>query len=424
MVQLKEFRWVQPSLGPRDLLQAIESAISVEAIETAIQQSNSQHQRERALPTPLVVALVIALNVWGQDSIIDVLKNLVAGLSQQWIRLGQRWRVPSKSSISEARQRVGPQVMSRLFHRLVRPLATPETPGAFLGGLRLMAVDGSVFDLPDTQENARVFGYPGSRRGTRAAFPKARLVFLVEAGTHVFCDALISPYRRHERLQVRRLLRSVNAGMLLMWDRGLHSFRMVHEALATGAHYLGRVPANVKFEVVKPLDDGSYLSWIAPDRKSRKQGIQRIQVRVIEYTIEQDGEGRTYRLITDLVDISLFPALLLAQHYHHRWEAENTLDEWKTHLNGRKVPVRSKTPRLVIQEIYGWLLAHWSVRCLMVQAAQQAEVSPLHLSFTGSVRVLRRAVPAFQAAQPYERDFFQLAHDRVGGTTHSTSAGA
>ena len=162
---------------------------------------------------------------------------------------------------------------------------------------------------------------------------------------------------------------SVNAGMLLMWDRGLHSFRMVHEALATGAHYLGRVPANVKFEVVKPLDDGSYLSWIAPDRKSRKQGIQRIQVRVIEYTIEQDGEGRTYRLITDLVDIALFPALLLAQHYHHRWEAENTLDEWKTHLNGRKVPVRSKTPRLVIQEIYGWLLAHWSVRCLMVQAA-------------------------------------------------------
>ena len=308
----------------------------------------SQHQRERALPTPLVVALVIALNIWAQDSIVDVLKNLVTGLSQQWIRLGQRWRVPSKSSISEALQRVGPQVMSRLFHRLARPLATPETSGAFLGGLRLMAVDGSVFDLPDTQENARVFGYPGSRRGTRAAFPKARLVFLVEAGTHLFCDALISPYRRHERVQVRRLLRSLTPGMLLMWDRGLHSFRMVHETLATGAHYLGRVPANVKFEVVKPLEDGSYLSWIAPDRKSRNQGIGRIQVRVIEYTIETDGEAQTSRLITDLLDIEQFPALLLAQHYHDRWEAENTLDEWKTHLNGRKVPVRSKTPRLVI----------------------------------------------------------------------------
>lgn len=410
MVQLKEFTWIQPSLGPRELLQAIESAISVEAIESAIQQSKSEHQRERALPTPLVVALVIALNFWAQDAIVDVLKNLVAGLSQQWIRLAQRWRVPSKSSISEARQRVGPQVMSRLFQLIARPQATLETPGAFLGGLRLMAVDGSVFDVPDTKENARVFGYPGSRRGTRAAFPKARLVFLVEAGTHVLCDALISPYRFHERVQVRRVLRSVNASMLLMWDRGLHSFRMVYETVATGAHYLGRVPANVKFEVVQLLEDGSYLSWIAPDNKSRKQGITRIQVRVIEYTIEQDGDIKTYRLISDLLDIALFPALLLAQQYHQRWEAETTLDEWKTHLNGRKVPIRSKTPRLVIQEIYGWLLAHWSVRCLMVQAAQQAQLSPLQLSFTGSVRVLRRAVPSFQAAHPHERDFFQLAH--------------
>ena len=162
--------------------------------------------------------------------------------------------------------------------------------------------------------------------------------------------------------------------------------------------------------MVQLLEDGSYLSWIAPDNKSRKQGITRIQVRVIEYTIEQDGEIKTYRLISDLLDIALFPALLLAQQYHQRWEAETTLDEWKTHLNGRKVPIRSKTPRLVIQEIYGWLLAHWSVRCLMVQAAQQAQLSPLQLSFTGSVRVLRRAVPSFQAAHPHERDFFQLAH--------------
>jgi len=196
--------------------------------------------------------------------------------------------------------------------------------------------------------------------------------------------------------------------MLLMWDRGLHSFRLVHETLATGAHYLGRVPANVKFEGVKPLADGSYLSGMVPDRKSRNQGIGRIPVRVIESTLESDGEAQTYRLITDLLDIERFPALLLAQHYHDRWEAENPLDEWKTHLNGRKVPVRSKTPRLVIQEIYGWLLTHWSVRCLMMQAAQPAQVSPLQLSFTGSVRVLRRAVPAFQTAQPQDQDFFSV----------------
>ena len=65
--------------------------------------------------------------------------------------------------------------MSRLFHQLVRPLSTLETPGAFLGGLRVMAVDGTVFDVPDSIENARVFGYPATRPGTKAAFPRIAL---------------------------------------------------------------------------------------------------------------------------------------------------------------------------------------------------------------------------------------------------------
>ena len=66
---------------------------------------------------------------------------------------------------------------------------------------------------------------------------------------------------------------------------------------------------------------------------------------MIEYVIEQKGEPITYRLITDLTDIQKFPALLLGKEYHSRWKIENTLDELKTHLNGRKTPIRSKNPR-------------------------------------------------------------------------------
>ena len=160
-----------------------------------------------------------------------------------------------------------------------------------------MAVDGTVFDLPDTEANARVFGYPGTRPGTKAAFPKARLVFLVEVATHLMCDALLCPYRMGERVRAKKLLRSVGEGMLLMWDRGLHSYQMVDSTLQRQCHLLGRVPANVKFEVVKVLDDGSYLSWIAPDRKSKIKGSGKITVRVIEYTIEQEGQQQIYRLI-------------------------------------------------------------------------------------------------------------------------------
>jgi hypothetical protein len=405
-MQLREFSFTPAKIKPQELLLAIETVVAPEAVNQAIEQTRSLEQRNRVLPTHLVIGLVIAMSLWATDSIVDVLKNLVSGLSGQWIRMAARWKTPSKSSISEARLRVGCQVMSRLFELVARPMATPQTPGAFLQGLRLMAVDGTVFDLPDTEANAKVFGYPGTRSGTKAAFPKARLVFLAEAATHLICDALICPYRMGERVRAKKLLRSVGKGMLLMWDRGLHSYQMVNATRQRQCHLLGRVPANVKFEAVKVLDDGSYLSWIAPDRKSKTKGCGKIIVRVIEYTIEQSGQQQSYRLITDLTDISLFPALVLAKQYHQRWEAENTLDEFKTHLNARKVPLRSKTPRLVVQEIYGWLLGHWAVRCLMFQAAHHSQISPLHLSFTGSLRLIRRAVPQFQQAQPQELPLF------------------
>jgi hypothetical protein len=299
--------------------------------------------------------------------------------------------------------------MRQLFERVVRPLATPETPGAFLGGLRLMAVDGTLLDVPDSPSNARVFGYPGSRFGNHAAFPKVRLVLLIEAGTHLVTDALICPYRMGERRRALKLLRSIGTGMLLMWDRGLHSFRMVQTTLARGGHYLGRVPANVKFEVEQVLDDGSYLSWIYPDRKSKKKGATRVQVRVIEYTIETTGQPQpplSYRLITSLRDEQAFPAWLLAEHYHQRWEVETTIDEVKTHLLERKVPIRSLKPREVVQEIYGLLLGHWTVRSLMVQAAHIEGISPLQLSFTGTLHVLRRAVAKFQSAATDELPLF------------------
>jgi hypothetical protein len=381
-MQLKKFSLISPVIESTDVFKAIETAIPLEVIEQTIGTTQAREERKRKLPSQLVICLVIAMSLWSSDSMTTVLKNLISGLSRQWTKLGKYWRVPNSASISEARMRVGPQVMSQLFERVVRPKATAQTPGAFLGGLRVMAVDGTVLDVPDSRANARVFGYPASRPGTRAAFPKARLVILIEAGTHLIVDALMCPYRIGERVRAQKLLRSVNEGMLLMWDRGLHSYAMVRATLARSCHYLGRVPANVKLRVEKVLNDGSYLSWIYPDGKSKKRGGTKIQVRVIEYTIDSDGQQQTYRLITSLMDIALFPAVMLAAEYHQRWEIENTIDELKTHLNGRKTPIRSLNPRAVVQEIYGWLLGHYAVRCLIFTAAQQAGISPLRLGNT------------------------------------------
>ncbi len=123
---------------------------------------------------------------------------------------------------------------------------------------------------------------------------------------------------------------------------------------------------------------------------------------------QNPDEQLTYRLITSLLDINKFPAELLAKEYHQRWEVENTIDELKIHLLGRKTHVRSQKVREVVQEIYGWLLGQESVRVLMFQTATTAGVPPLRLSFTGTLRVIRREFPKFQNLQPEEFPFFSI----------------
>ena len=386
-MHLKEFWFVSPAIPGGEVLKAIEAAIPSEAISRAIAKTHAQERRTRALPAHLVVCLVIAMSLWSRDSMRDVLKNLIDGLTEAWVKVGKYWRVPCKSAITQARQRLGSRVMSQLFHQVVCPMATADTIGAFIKGLRVVVIDGTTLDVPDSGINARVFGRPGTRPGTTAAFPKVRLVILIEAGTHLIFDALMCPYRIGERVRALRLLRSVTPGMLLMWDRGLHSYAMVQAICTQGCDYLGRIPANVKFLVEDPKADGSYLSWIYPSGKLKRKGCKPILVRVIEYTIEnpeKPAEQLTYRLLTSLFDIEQFPSELLAREYHQRWEVENTIDELKVHLCERKTPIRSQNPREVVQEVYGWFLGHWAVRLLMFQAASEANIAPLRLSFTGT----------------------------------------
>ena len=136
-MQLKEFSLISPVVESGSVLKAIETAIPSDAIEQAMGNSQAGEDRKRALPTHLVVCLIIAMSLWSKVSMRTVLKNLVDGLSEAWVKVGQYWRVPCKSSITEARQRVRCQVMSRLFHKVVHPLATAQTPEGIIGITRV-----------------------------------------------------------------------------------------------------------------------------------------------------------------------------------------------------------------------------------------------------------------------------------------------
>jgi hypothetical protein len=389
-------------LSDAPLLDALRLALPDHALDEAIAASGTQEQRRRLLPARLVVALVIAMGLWARDGLRDVLANLVAGLREQDPGAWPDWHLPAKSALTQARQRLGPRPLILLFRRLAGPAATPATPGAFLFGLRLMAIDGTTLDLPDTPANARVFGRPSTSRGLGVgAFPQLRVVWLVEAGTHLLCDAVLRPYFRGEAPAARQLLRSVGAGMLVMWDRGLHSYAMIRDTRARGADFLGRVGKALVLAPDQPLADGTFLAHIYPSPKARRHQQDGLLVRVIEYTIDdpaRPGHGQRHRLITSLLEPAAHPAVELAAAYHERWEVESTADEVKTHQADRRPapPVRSRRPREVVQEVYGLLLAHLAVRLTMAEAAAVAGVDPDALSFTGTLRILRRAVSQFQ----------------------------
>jgi len=302
--------------------------------------------------------------------------------------------VPDKAAIFKARQRLGREPMELLFAAACSPLAGERTRGAFYRGFRLMSLDGTCLDLPDTPANEQEFGRPGTGRGQGVgAFPQLRLVALSETGTHAITDAALGPYRTGENALADELVPALQPGMLCLADRGFYSFERFQKARQTGAQLLWRVQSSVGLPRQDTLSDGSYLTSISAlkDRKAQRDGHR---ARVIEYRLDDPARGREdrcYRLITTILDPDAGPAEELAGLYSERWEIEGALDELKTHQRGARVVLRSKAPDGVYQEAYGHLATHYAIRRVMHDAALQANLDPDRLSFIASLRAARRS---------------------------------
>ncbi|MGW8948410.1 IS4 family transposase [Streptomyces koyangensis] len=381
-------------LSDRIAIGVLTRAFPSQLIDEVVAETGRGELRSRLLPARVVVYFVLAMCLFFGQPYEEVARLLGDGL-----RDGRRsWRVPTTAAIGRARRRLGVEPLKVLFARVCRPVAVPQTAGAWYRRWRLVAVDGTTLDLADTAENDSFFGRPGSGRGT-GAFPQARLVALAECGTHAVFGAAVGPLSASEPVLSRQLFGGLRTGMLLLADRGFYGFELWQAARATGADLLWRMRKSAALPVVQVLADGSYLSTVhaEKDRKSRRNPVQ---VRVIEYTLARTGDATVYRLLTTLLDPEQAPAKELAALYAQRWEIETTLDEIKTHQRGPKLILRSRYPWGVEQEIYGFLLVHHAIRQLMHQAATGRGLDPDRLSFTRSLRIVRRQVPAQAAFSP------------------------
>jgi hypothetical protein len=396
-------------------LGVLASSVPRDAVDEAVMASGRAAKRsDGKLPPHVMVYFAMALALFAEEDYEEVAARLTETLAS-WGCWDDSWSTPTSGGITQARKRLGPEPLELLFGRVAVPVAGELTRGAFLREWRLMAIDGFELDVPDTPANAAAFGYPAGAR-EHPAFPKVRVVTIGECGSHAKVAAQMGPVGgkgSSEQALARRMLGQLEPGWLLIADRGFYNWPDWQAAAATGAALLWRVKADLRLPVLELLPDGSYLSVVAraglPDKVRAKliaaaragehlDPAQAMRVRVIEYEIgDRDGDGELIALITTITDPAAASAQELAQAYCQRWEEETGNDQLKTCLRGPGSVLRSKSPDMVRQEIYGYLLTHYAISALISRAATEADIDPDRVKFLRTVRIIRRraAGPAF-----------------------------
>jgi Insertion element 4 transposase N-terminal/Transposase DDE domain len=397
-------------------LGVLASSVPRDAVDEAVMAAGRAAKRsDGKLPPHVMVYFAMALALFAEEDYEEVAARLTETLAS-WGCWDGSWSTPTSGGLTQARQRLGPEPLELLFGKVAQPVAGLLTRGAFLRHWRLMAIDGFELDVPDTPANAAAFGYPAGARG-HPAFPKVRMVTIGECGSHAKVTAQMGPVGgkgASEQALARRMFGELQEDWLLIADRGFYNWLDWRAAAATGAALLWRVKADLRLPVLELLPDGSYLSLVARPTlhdKARDKVIAAaragerldpalaMRVRVIEYEIpdRNGGGGELIALITTITDPALASAEELARAYCERWEEEAGNDQLKICLRGPGQVLRSKSPDMVRQEIYGYLLTHYAVSAVICQAATEAGIDPDRVKFLRTVRIIRRraADPAF-----------------------------
>ena len=372
-------------------------------LDRVLLESGRVEQRSRLLPSKPVVYYVLAMALYAGEGYRELFRLLSEGLRALDPSLPVT--VPQKSAFSKARERVGSAPLRRLFEEAAAPMAEAGTQGAWYRSWRLMSIDGSTLEVPDTPENARAFGRPSVSRGERSAYPRVRWVALGEVGTRAIVGVSLGAYSESESSLAKPLLARLEPGMLCICDRAYLGFDAWQRACTGGAELPWRLKHNAVFQVEERLPGGSFLSQLLGSPLDRRKGLPGVRVRVIEYAHDDPGRPQAaerHRLATTILNPKVAPAGELAALYAKRWDVEISIKEVTTSPGRPQLVLRSRKPDGVIQELYGFACVHYAIRWLLHQAALGASVDPDRHSFpfTGGLRALRRKLSRPESFSP------------------------
>lgn len=320
-----------------------------------------------------------------------------------------------------ARARLPVELFERLLAAVCGSLAACREESARWCGRRVWLVDGSSCSMPDTPDLQRAFGQPGKQR-PGCGFPVAHVLALFHAGSGILERVLLAPLRTHDMSRVSQVHTALGAGDVLTGDRAFCSFAHLALLLKAGLHGVFRVhqrivvnfrigrlhvPPRTKgkcFRGVRGLPRSRWVRWqgrwdqlveyFKPKLKPTWMTTEEfaalpssLRVREVRYRVGRRG-FRTHRvdLVTTLLDPERYPVEELAQLYYDRWKAELNLRHLKQtlHLD----VLRSKSEAGVRKEVQMLAIVYNLVRLVMLQSAQDKQVSVERVSFIDALRWL------------------------------------
>ena len=358
--------------APANALAQLAELVDSRWIQQALAASGKASIRRRKLPAEHAVWLVIGLSLYRQLPMWQVVQQLSLSLDAQ--------ALPAPSASVQARQRLGSEPLRQLFGALTQAWgrAGGVAGAGAAGGLRVLAVDGVVWSAADTPENRAALGSCATQHGP-LPWPQARAVCLLDTHSHELLDARVAGIA-HGELPLASELQGIDDSLTL-FDRAYFSAAfLLRWQQGQERHWLMRAKDNLRHEVLQQLSPHDQLIRMPVSARARQLDPSlpsHWQARLLTVTLR----GQTRRFITSLQDVSAHPAQQLVQLYRQRWEIELAFREIKQSLHGGQPVLRSKQPDLVLQEVWGLLIAYTLLRRWMGKMAQAAKVEPQRISF-------------------------------------------
>lgn len=354
--------------------------------------------------SPLIILWYLVFPFLNGDSTLEaVLEDALDGgadrLSPRGKRLSKTLRSHSTSSWTTARQRLP---MPAVYQAMV---ASGQTIRSTVQNrqwheLDPVLLDGTTYRLRPFGDIPREFPAHHSGNNAQPYWCLARAVVAFCMATGVALDCVIGPTQRSEQaLVLEMLLRSLWLNTLFVADRNFGVYSVVRAAVAAKAHVLVRLTQARANKLAKEanlnLSDGldQLIEWRPTRQDQCPETLSKTPVagRLLAIRVNPRGfRAFTLYLFTTLVDPQI-TARELVQCYGQRWQVELDLRFVKTQLHCQALECKSAA---MARKLWlAGLMAYNLVRAVMCAAAATSHQSVFRLSFSRSLKALRKWLP-------------------------------